>query len=82
MTDRVSDHFPKMRIEKPMAQKNDLEGRETVEEFLARGGQITQVPPGVATLRESGKKTREEVLHTFKKRGHDKARANNLFDEE
>jgi hypothetical protein len=42
---RRSDYLPRLVIEKPV-EKSTLEGRETVDEFLARGGRITYVPPG------------------------------------
>ena len=44
-----TDHFPRLVLSQPI-QTSPLQGRETVEEFIARGGRIHRVPFGVSGI--------------------------------
>lgn len=79
MSTRLSDHFPKMVITQSRP-KTTLEGKESVEEFLARGGKITKVDSGVMAEEPiPAKQTREEVLDRYREKGHKKAVDNGSF---
>jgi hypothetical protein len=53
---RITNHFPKMIISQTRVKKDVLNGRESVDEYLARGGSITKLPYGVKQDVPSGKK--------------------------
>ena len=46
--------------------KPPVEGRETIEEFLARGGKIKKIDSKERTLKEAGKLTREGLTNLYK----------------
>jgi len=50
-----SEYFPRLHLSTP-ARRETLEGYETVEQFLARGGEIKHVPFGVLANTEHGQK--------------------------
>lgn len=75
MTDRRSDHFPRMtlRSEDTIRKQETLEGFESVEEYLARGGKIQQVEPHIMKSLEFGRKlTRDELLNHFGKKSYER----------
>lgn len=55
----TTDHFPKLNI-RTYKKKLTLDGRETPEEFLARGGSINKIPTGVSSFKEGGKLSAKE----------------------
>lgn len=64
---RKDDLFAKFHLEKP--QRRTLDGKESIDDFIARGGQIAEIPSGVATMRETGrKKTAQENIDKMKHR--------------
>lgn len=65
----ITDHFPYLR--NPSVQKHDtLSGRETVEQFLARGGEIQRIPPGVLGWKEPARTSDKEMRRLKKERDH------------
>lgn len=75
-------HFRRFTLTPAEKPKETLEGRETVEEFLARGGEIVKIPTGVAATRETGnyekrKNSRKKYAQdTFRRRQERKRRTN------
>lgn len=61
------DLFAKFRLERP--QRHTLDGKESIDDFIARGGKIKEIPSGVASIRETGrKKTAQENIDNMKYR--------------
>ena len=54
MSVRNSDNFRKMQIIPSNPPKVDTTGWETPEEYLARGGRVTEIPFGTMTQLERG----------------------------
>ena len=69
----AAEHFPRMILKHTQVKKQTLEGYETVEEFLARGGKIQHIPVGQSSYVETGKRT---LVNKMKKM--DEARAKEL----
>ena len=70
----ITDHFPKMKLEKAEQSKEELlADKETVAEFLARGGTITQLEITDRTNREGGKLTREKLRERYRESEYRKA---------
>lgn len=77
--DSITNNFPKMKIESEIPEEPSLEGRETVEEFLARGGKIKYYPPDAFATKEfGGYETRRKRKAENRKALHDKERKNNV----
>lgn len=57
----ASKHFPWMTIKREKPKQQTLDGKETVEEFLSRGGKIKVCDPLAMRFREGGKRTVEEM---------------------
>lgn len=64
----------KMRrtAEPPQPRKDTLEGKETVAEFLARGGVIKQLESYEMAYKEEAKLHVEQVRDVYRQRGHKK----------
>lgn len=65
----LTDHMPKLTRPniRTFQQKHDLSDRETVEEFVARGGKIQHIASGEALIKETGaKKSRQENLERLR----------------
>jgi hypothetical protein len=50
-----------------VSKENPLAGKETVEEFLKRGGTITEVPRGLVKDRADIKKTKDQIYEEWRK---------------
>jgi len=64
-----TDHFPRLNIHSGWkANKDSLAGRETVEEFVARGGKIDKIPTGQGISNEGKGNTSQDGMGDVRRR--------------